>query len=260
MIFEPRKIEGKTYSLFGNNDETSAFFSTVEKIVTGLIEKYGNENELLELLKNASGKRKHYDLFEKEILETADLKSELSPFTPHVNEHLKEQPLFSLRDRVMRLKEWQYYMYMLEFALVNRINREKFAACDNKIALLPHCLRDLMKDCKAESDGTDMLCRHCSENCYLNEISLLLADKGIKPYIWMTAYLRKIIRDNNPGKKSIGILGIACIPELINGMRACIKKGIPVVGMPLDANRCGRWMGDFYPNSINLEYLRTIIN
>ncbi|MCI0474389.1 MAG: DUF116 domain-containing protein, partial [Ignavibacteria bacterium] len=163
-------------------------------------------------------------------------------------------------DGVMKLKEWQYYIYMLEFALVNRINRVKFASCENKIALLPHCLRDLEKDCKAESDGTDLLCRHCSKNCYINEISLLLAENGIKPYIWMTANIRKIIRDNNPGNKSLGILGIACIPELINGMRKCHKKAIPVVGMPLDANRCGRWMGEFYPNSINLNYLKTIIN
>ena len=236
------------------------FYSTVETAVNYLIDKYGNENELLDLLKHASRKRKYFDLFENDIRETVDLKTTLSPFTRHVNEHLNEQPLFSIRDRVMRLKEWQYYIYMLEFALVNRIYRKKFAACEYKIALLPHCLRDLMKDCKAESDGTDLLCRHCSGNCYINEISLMFSEKGIKPYIWMTAHLRKIIRDNNPGRKSIGILGIACVPELINGMRTCLKKGIPVVGMPLDANRCGRWMGEFYPNSINLEYLKTIIN
>jgi hypothetical protein len=260
MVREQVKIEGKTYTLFGSSDNTSSFYSAVETTVNILIDKYRNERELLELLMYASRKRKYYDLFENEIRETVDLKTTLSPFTPFVNEHLNEQPLFSIKDRVLRLKEWQYYLYMLEFALVNRLNREKFAACEYKIALLPHCLRDLMKDCKAESDGTDLLCRHCSNNCYINEISLLFAEKGIKPYIWMTANLRKIIRDNNPGNKPPGILGIACIPELINGMRACFKKGIPVVGMPLDANRCRRWMGDFYPNSINPDYLKKIIN
>lgn len=260
MLPEPVKIEGKTYTLFGSGDETSTFYSAVESIINNLLDKYRNKRELLDMLKNASKKRKYYDLFEKENCDTVDLKKILNPFTPHVNEHLNEQPFFAIRDGVMRLKEWQYHVYMLEFALVNRINREKFAACENKLALLPHCLRDLMKDCKAESDGTDLLCGHCSNKCYINEISLLFAEKGIKPYIWMTANLGKIIRNNNPDKKSLGIIGIACVPELINGMRRCFKKGIPVVGVPLNANRCGRWMGEFYPNSVNLNYLRTIIS
>jgi hypothetical protein len=260
MISEIRKIQGKTYSLFGSNEDTVSFFTLIDSILYNLLTKYRDENDLLILLRKASKKRRFYDGFEQDNTCFTDFKNELSVFTSGVEEHLKQQPFFSIRDNVMRLKEWQYHIYMIEFALVNKINREKFGACENKIALLPHCLRDLMKVCKAESDGTDLLCRHCSDNCYINEISLLFAENGIKPYIRMAANLRKIIRDNNPRKKSIGILGIACVPELINGMRTCIRKGIPVVGMPLDANRCSRWMGDFYPNSISLEYLRTIID
>jgi hypothetical protein len=184
----------------------------------------------------------------------------LYEFTPGVKEHLKQQSIFRFRDSIMKLKEWQYHMYMLEFALVNIINRNNFSKCDIKIALLPHCLKFTMNNCKAESDGTDLLCRYCSANCYINEISVLLNAKQIKPYIWMSANLKKIIKSGNPGKKSIGILGIACIPELINGMRSCFKKGIPAVGLPLNANLCSRWMGDFYPNSININYLKSIIN
>jgi hypothetical protein len=75
----------------------------------------------------------------------------------------------------------------------------------------------------------------------------------------MTSNLRTIARNNYKEKKSLGVLGIACIPELIRGMRACQKKGLPVIGMPLDANRCIRWMGDFNPNSINLEMLKKIM-
>lgn len=260
MISLPKKIEGKTYSLFGNNYDTNSFFSTVNSVLDNLLTKYKDGNELLILLREASKKKRFYNSFEQENSCFADSKKELSGFTAGVEEHLKQQSLFRIRDGVMRLNEWQYHIYMLEFALVNRINSNIFSKCDIKIALLPHCLRYSMKNCKAEPDGTDLLCRHCSKNCYINEISLSLEEKGIKPYIWMTASLKKIIRDNNPLNKSMGILGIACIPELINGMRSCFKKGIPAVGLPLDANRCARWMGDFYPNSINLDYLKSIIN
>jgi hypothetical protein len=61
-------------------------------------------------------------------------------------------------------------------------------------------------------------------------------------------------------KKTFGVLGIACIPELIWGMRKCRKNGIPVVGVPLNANRCIRWFGKFLPNSVDLRELEKLIS
>jgi len=60
-------------------------------------------------------------------------------------------------------------------------------------------------------------------------------------------------------KRTFGVLGIACIPELISGMRRCRKNNIPVVGIPLNANRCIRWFGEFFPNSIDLDELEKLL-
>lgn len=38
-----------------------------------------------------------------------------------------------------------------------------------------------------------------------------------------------------------------------------VLKIIPAVGIPLDANRCIRWMGSFHENSVNLEQLELLI-
>jgi hypothetical protein len=59
--------------------------------------------------------------------------------------------------------------------------------------------------------------------------------------------------------KKLGVLGIACIPELVAGMRQCQKYNLPVIGLPLNANRCVRWMGSFNENSVNLEMLEKLI-
>lgn len=59
--------------------------------------------------------------------------------------------------------------------------------------------------------------------------------------------------------KSFGVLGIVCIPELVRGMRTCMNMDIPVVGIPLNANRCARWMGDFYENSFCVEQLEELV-
>jgi len=49
------------------------------------------------------------------------------------------------------------------------------------------------------------------------------------------------------------VMGIACVPELVRGMRMCVKLDITVVGVPLNANRCARWMGEFRPTSVEME-------
>jgi len=60
-------------------------------------------------------------------------------------------------------------------------------------------------------------------------------------------------------QKILGILGIACIPELVAEMRLCQKYKLPVINLPLDSNRCVRWMGSFNENSVNLEILEKLI-
>jgi hypothetical protein len=42
-------------------------------------------------------------------------------------------------------------------------------------------------------------------------------------------------------------------------MRMCLKSGIPVVGIPLNANRCARWTGRFLENSVNIKALEMLL-
>ena len=59
--------------------------------------------------------------------------------------------------------------------------------------------------------------------------------------------------------RTLGVLGIACIPELTWGLRTCRKHNIPVFGLPLNANRCIRWFGEFFPNNVDLEELEKLL-
>ena len=47
-----------------------------------------------------------------------------------------------IRDKELLSSREQYYLYMIEFELVNRIHRERFANSSFRIALLPHCLKE----------------------------------------------------------------------------------------------------------------------
>jgi hypothetical protein len=187
--------------------------------------------------------------------------STFSEYTKATDAHLRELGFFSfLRDRTLATSREQYHLYILEFELVNRLNLKAFLACKHKVALLPHCLRFTIDNCKAESDGLDWICRECTKSCFVNRVSQILRGKGIKPYIWWEANLKDFFQNLRKRGESVGILGIACIAELVRGMRRCQKAGLPVVGVPLNANRCARWWGEWHPTSVDLMKLEHLIS
>jgi len=83
----------------------------------------------------------------------------------------------------------------------------------------------------------------------------ILEAHRIEPYIRMGGNMKQVAKYTLNEKRSFGVLGIACIRELTFGMRQCRRNNIPVVGIPLNANRCIRWYGEFFHNSVDLDEL-----
>jgi len=148
---------------------------------------------------------------------------------------------------------------MLEIELVNRIYREDFKRAEYKFALIAHCLRDFRPGCRSEKGDIEAVCRRCTEDCFIRLGSVLLEKYGIKPYISVEMEQERLFKRLKQEHPSIGALGIACIPELAMGMRLCISTGIPPVGIPLNANRCARWMSEAHETSFNLEQLEELL-
>ncbi len=183
----------------------------------------------------------------------------LKKYTENTEEHLRGLPVTKFWDRRLATTREQYHLYMIEIELTNRLFGADFLKADKKIALLPYCLQDFSEDCKSVKKGFDYQCRHCSVNCFQNYGSKILEAHHIEPYIWMGGNMKQLAKYTLHEKQTFGVLGIACIPELTCGMRNCRKNNIPVVGIPLNANRCIRWFGEFFPNSIDLAELEKLV-
>jgi len=251
-------IIGKTYSLYGNNTTSDSFYTDIKYCVDKLLDKYSSREELLEVVVNLSKKKNHSQVKdEKEKLILSLSESILTKYLTDIDAHFNNLKFLERFEKTITTSKAQYLLYMLEFETSNRINIERFQGTKNKIALLPHCLHDLSKKCISEIEGLDYQCKGCSKRCYINKMSELFREAGITPYIWKEASRNKLF--GKKGSADTGVIGIACIPELINGIRHVSKRGLPVLGLPLDANRCVRWMGDFYDNSFNLKQLEIII-
>jgi len=258
-------VQGKTYSLFAEGDDSEHYYAEIKRLadvflqrcpdrkrLLGLIQKVGERPFLLGL-KTTGADRKTLQF----VRET--FRQSLSIYTQNVSNHLKTLPIAKRIDSTLATTEEKYHLYMLEIELVNRIYREEFKRSEYKFALIAHCLRDFRPECRSEEGDFEAVCRGCTKDCFIHLGSVLLEKYDIKPYISVEMDQEKLFRRLKQGHPSIGALGIACIPELAMGMRLCIRTGIPPVGIPLNANRCARWMSQAHETSFNLEQLEELL-
>lgn len=262
---DPELFEGKTYSLRPLSGNSNKYYDTIRTLTDALLRSFPNEQDLLVKTRTLGKQKRALRRLLAESKDSADLQflrtlhTTLHPFTTGVQTHLRSLRGFDRWSRALTMSEEQYHLAMVEIELVNRICAPAFQSCNKKYAFLPHCLRDLEADCRSAQRDIDYVCKGCSEACNVNHASKTLRLHGVKPYIWMTADLRVLFRRVKKEGNSLGVLGIACIPELVRGMRMCSKHDVPVVGIPLDANRCARWWGEFHWNTVNLAMLESLL-
>jgi hypothetical protein len=261
-----KNISGKTYSLYGHQGDTEQYYRRIRELTDLFLQKCPDQKRLLYHLQRAS---KNSSLAEKLSARYVDhslissirktLKDSLSVYTKAVDGHLKSLTFSQRFDRTLRTKEQQYHLYMVEIELLNRIYREAFKGSQYKFALIAHCLRDFRPRCRSVPGDFEEICEGCTEDCFINLGSLLLKRYSIHPYISVTMELERLFMKIKAEHPNSGALGIACVPELVHGMRLCIKLDIPAVGVPLDANRCARWMKECRASSFNPKELEELI-
>jgi hypothetical protein len=261
-----KSVEGKTYTLFDNNNSTSGYYRLISDLANQVLEKYNDPKTVLRFIRDYSKKKRTLRKlsFLKEDTGLISfvlhlLNESLSVYTGNVDTHLQNLPLTKYWDRRLSTTREQYHLYMLEIEITNRLCINQFLNADQKIALLPYCLRDFSANCKSKPDDFDYQCRYCSKFCYENYLSRLLKKYNIAAYVWKGSGLKQKAKTILKSNQTFAVLGIACVPELVFGMRKCLAYKIPAVGIPLNANCCIRWWGEFHKNSVDLEQLELLL-
>lgn len=260
-------LEGKTYTLCGNSASTGEYYRKIGALADRVLERDPNITAVIAALVRLSRKKRllrkearardpRQSLLRFVLHESREI---LAPHTTAVKAHREELSLLKRWDATLFTSEEQYHLFMLLIELGNRAWGEAFRTAKRRVAFLPYCLRDLSATCRSCPGELDMACKGCSRDCFVNRVSTLLREAGVEPYIWMNADLKKLLRDLREKEGSLGVMGVACVPELFHGMRMCMGLKLPVVGIPLNANRCIRWMGAFHPTSVDLEAVRNLV-
>ncbi len=261
-------IYGKTYSLFGEGSTTGPFYRDLSSLTDELLGQYEqSEKRLLESVQSSSRNRR--GLRRSRTIgrdSSADghlltrVHEVLSIYIGEVEKHVRSLGLYRyISDRDLFTSREQYYLYMIEFELLNRMHIQAFRKSNYRVALLPYCMKESHESCKAAPDEVDFRCRGCLKTCYINRVSNLLRQYDVNPYILSQGRVSLLLKELWARHGSIGVMGIACVAELIWGMRMCLKAGVPVIGIPLNANRCPRWMGRMHETSVDLDAIRDLL-
>ncbi|GJQ63044.1 MAG: hypothetical protein SCALA702_20970 [Melioribacteraceae bacterium] len=187
----------------------------------------------------------------------------LGKYTPEVDNYIKyankikpgsEDYIFCKRPKT------DYYLNMVGAELMNIAFREEFIATEEKALLLPACMRSNPDFCKAHGGGLDMLCSGCNEKCNINKYRIVGQELGFQVRIIphssdFSNWLEKFAAERN-----IGVIGVACILNLITGGLEMRKLNIPAQCVFLDYCGCtAHWDADGIPTDINKDQLKRVL-
>ena len=256
-------LPGRTYTLTDHTGGSTTYYKLVREVADRSLDVIPGEVVLREEIRNASGIKRYSGILSgrrqstRKILQ--DLENTMLSFLPGVDEHLRNLSVADRFDPTIRTTSRQYLFYMLEIELTNRINRAAFLKAPWRMGLIAHCLRDFRKDCRSRRGDIEDVCTYCNSECHVKRSSELLSRYQVHPYISVSMDHRRLFKKLMGEHPGMGVLGVACIPELVTGLRLCEKLGIPAVGVPLDANRCLRWLGESLETTFSLGELERLV-
>lgn len=147
-----------------------------------------------------------------------------------------------------------YYINMIAAQILNRCFRDEFLECDRVYIFLPGCMAAKMDNCMAAEEKDGYVCRSCSENCQVNHLSKKYPDVRI---VYHGSQMEGKSIDS---QKSTGVVGVACILNLISGGWKAKRLGYVPQCVILNECGCGiHWSRQGIVTSLEEEELEHIL-
>lgn len=225
------KKRGKMETIFLNKDNSESIELNINNFskLIGYLEASGDFKEEVKRLKIwyryfmniGNDEIRKFILSSLEIEEIFEYKAkiELGVFTERVNDFLKvADEKYKYREDYItcRKKEVEYHLNMIGAEIMNKSYRKQFIKSKEKRLLLPSCMRIKDdNDCKSIKTEEGYVCSHCTKLCNINKYDKIGKEYNFKVYI--IPHESNIIRKRNFQYGEIGIIGVACVLNLISG-------------------------------------------
>jgi hypothetical protein len=151
---------------------------------------------------------------------------------------------------------------MVGTEILNRAYRDEFMQTEQKIVLLPPCMKAKLEDgCEAVSTPIGEQCKACTPICRVHQLTKLGEKHGFA--VMMMPHDMKIFsKDEKNSTKlgSLGIIGISCPLTNTAGGWEMKSIGVPVQGVLLDYCGCPwHWHDDGIATDINFGQLLKVV-
>lgn len=156
-------------------------------------------------------------------------------------------------------KRVEYHLNMVGAEILNRAFREEFLRAQEKWLMLPACMRfHNDKNCRAYETPRGYVCKNCTSGCNVNKLTQLGREYGFATYI--VFHESVLFLHEETKEKSIGIIGVACVLNLISGGLKAKEYGFVPQCVLLDCCGCKKhWHDDGIMTEINVSRLMNVL-
>ena len=157
-------------------------------------------------------------------------------------------------------KRSEYHMNMFGAEVMSRNFKESFKSRPRKALLLPGCMRYLPESkCLASKTNLGMKCAYCNPNCMVNSLTKLGGKKGFEVYV-VSHESSALSQSTQKDRDELGIVGVACVMNLISGGWKSESLGIPAQCVLLDSCGCEHWVDSSKTTEINEYQLMKLLD
>ena len=151
-----------------------------------------------------------------------------------------------------------YLMELLAFKIKDELDRDAFNRAGKTLIVMPDCLSLHNPDCEKVETAYGDVCKRCVECCQAYGIGDLAARYRCK-IIFSKRKLTKQLEHYQETMGDLGVIGIACIKMLAEGMRTAAEVGIPARGVLLNFSGCEHWNDQPCASEFSIRWLEDIL-
>lgn len=166
----------------------------------------------------------------------------------------KEDIIFTGRQKI------EYHLNMVGAEILNRAYKNDFLKTKNKKLLVPICMRyNDEKQCKATVAEDGYICRHCMKECNVNKLSEMGTRFGFE--VLIIQHGSSAFKDKNVNYGEVGIVGVACLLNLLEGGFAARRLNLVPQCIILDYCGCKKhWDNNGIITDINMRKLKEVLD
>lgn len=151
-----------------------------------------------------------------------------------------------------------YLLELASFRLYDSLNRRAFNETDATLIIMPHCLSLDNPDCLKEDSDYGEECQQCDQNCKASDFTDLAGKYGAT-LIFSKKKLTQQLEHFQTNLNNPGVIGVACVLMLAEGMRTAAKTGLPARGVLLNWTGCDHWNDQPFSSGVTIDWIEEVL-